>query len=1216
MRNIGNRARILAFLLLIVVLLTLLTYALGNQPSTEPDALTAEERAWLASRVELRVAGDQDFPPFEFVDQGEYRGYNVDLMRTLELELGIPIRLIPMPWSEARAALERGEVDAIQGMKRTAEREAIYGFSTLHLISSQALFVTRDRLDIQRIGDLAGHRVGIQAGDFADEYLAANAPAGTEIIRSRSPNGALGLLMDGHVDAIMVNRYVGLYLIQKSHSQDRFKIVGDPIEPAEYCMVTRRQDQQLLRYLDKGLKAVEASGRKAQINRRWFGEPVGADSAATQIPQQIAWWGTILFVFLLIVLMITYVWSWSLRRQVMARTHQLQDERDFIQALFQTMGDGLVVLDADGHFEMGNRAFYDLIGYSQEELHGRERFWSKPAQNDSPPPPSTDENQLPTESISQHYECRLVHKNGRFIDALVSESMRYSPDGSPQGCIAVYTDITALKKMGEEIRHSLQVQQSLLETAIALQGTLDDEGILHIIADQMERLIPHDSLSFYIVNWEQGMMVPVLARGEHAQAVLADHFPVGSGVMGQIAIKGEAEIVPDMAQDPRAVHIPGTPMDPETMLAVPLVTKEIVLGLLAIYRTTGCVFQPEELELARIFANQAVSALENTRLYAREQQRAAESLMLLDVAQAINSTLDLDLIQVLKVVTQRAAQACEVHRCTIMLLEERGHIKPLMSQLASGEQDLVMWHRFKEEIHLTSVDQIPLLAELIRQRQSRTFLDAELATLPKNWIEPYGIKGLLALPLVSQDQVLGLMLLDYTDETRSFSKEQMHLAQTIAGQVAVAIENARLYTQVQHRAAQLQTAAEVSRRASGILEPGELLQQTVDLVHDRFDLCYVGIFLVDQTGTWTGEPDKWAVLCAGTGEAGTQMLNQGHKLVIGGDSMVGLCITSQQARIALNVGEEVRHFKNPLLPTTRSELALPLISRGQVIGAMTVQSDREETFTEVDIATLQTMADQVANAIENARLYARVQRDIEELRKLDELKSDFVAVVSHELRTPLTSVIAYSETLLQGRVGDLAPQQQRFMEVIRQSAYEQLRIVDDLLDLSRLETGRMTLHLETISLPPIVDKVLHTATPLARAKDQYLANQVPADLPMICADPDRVRQIVLNLVSNGIKFTPSGGHITITAEVMPPDEIKVAVHDTGIGIAPEHQRMIFEKFTQVEKPLTRQYRGIGLGLPITRVLLELHGGRIWVESTPGRGSTFYFTLPMASPASQ
>ncbi|GAB4532537.1 MAG: hypothetical protein Kow0063_13210 [Anaerolineae bacterium] len=188
------------------------------------------------------------------------------------------------------------------------------------------------------------------------------------------------------------------------------------------------------------------------------------------------------------------------------------------------------------------------------------------------------------------------------------------------------------------------------------------------------------------------------------------------------------------------------------------------------------------------------------------------------------------------------------------------------------------------------------------------------------------------------------------------------------------LERERLLKDLERRSNQLQTAAEVSHSATGILNPDELLQRTVDLVKERFGLYYVGLFLIDQTGQWSGEPDKWAVLRAGTGEAGRQMLEAGHKLEIGGESMIGWCVANRQARIALDVGEEAVRFDNPFLPETRSEMALPLIARGQVIGAMTVQSIQESAFSDDDVAVLQTMANQVANAIENSRLFEEQQQ--------------------------------------------------------------------------------------------------------------------------------------------------------------------------------------------------------------------------------------------------
>jgi PAS domain S-box-containing protein len=187
-------------------------------------------------------------------------------------------------------------------------------------------------------------------------------------------------------------------------------------------------------------------------------------------------------------------------------------------------------------------------------------------------------------------------------------------------------------------------------------------------------------------------------------------------------------------------------------------------------------------------------------------------------------------------------------------------------------------------------------------------------------------------------------------------------------------ERERLLADLERRSNQLQTAAEVSHAATGILDPGELIQQVVDLVQERFGLYYVGLFLVDRTGEWAGEADKWAVLRAATGKAGRQMLDVGHKLEIGGESMIGWCVANRQARIALDIGEEAVRFDNPYLPATRSEMALPLIARGQVVGAMSVQSEVEAAFSDEDISVLNTMADQVANAIENARLFEDQQR--------------------------------------------------------------------------------------------------------------------------------------------------------------------------------------------------------------------------------------------------
>lgn len=256
-------------------------------------------------------------------------------------------------------------------------------------------------------------------------------------------------------------------------------------------------------------------------------------------------------------------------------------------------------------------------------------------------------------------------------------------------------------------------------------------------------------------------------------------------------------------------------------------------------------------------------------------------------------------------------------------------------------------------------------------------VQAELTELGIDYIgQP--ARSLLAVPMVAGAQVTGAIVVQDFERQGAYESAHVELLVAIASQAATALENSRLLADVERRALQLQTAAAVSHAASSLLNLDELLPITAELIRNRFDLYYVGIFLLD-------EESKFAVLRAGTGAAGRSMRARGHKLAVGGESMIGWCVANQKARIALDVGQEAVRFDNPALPDTRSELALPLISRNQVLGAMSVQSDREAAFGETDIAVLQTMADQVANAIANARQIVQIQQRVAELATLNQI---------------------------------------------------------------------------------------------------------------------------------------------------------------------------------------------------------------------------------------
>jgi len=247
-----------------------------------------------------------------------------------------------------------------------------------------------------------------------------------------------------------------------------------------------------------------------------------------------------------------------------------------------------------------------------------------------------------------------------------------------------------------------------------------------------------------------------------------------------------------------------------------------------------------------------------------------------------------------------------------------------------------------------------------------------------------GIRSIMVAPLFAGGEVIGTLNIG-KNESHAYTSRDESLIFSISSLVSSTIDNRQLLGQIQRRSVQLETSAEVSRIASTILDTNELLPRVVELIKDGFKLYYVGLFLVDQEGDWTGEPNTWAVLRAGTGEPGRQMLEIGHRLKIGGESMIGTAVNSAEARIALDVGEEARFFRNPYLPDTRSEMALPLISRGEVLGALSIQSENEAAFSQEDITALQTMADQVANAIENAQLFEEAESRAEELTVLNEM---------------------------------------------------------------------------------------------------------------------------------------------------------------------------------------------------------------------------------------
>ncbi|MGE5249230.1 MAG: GAF domain-containing protein [Bacteroidota bacterium] len=419
-------------------------------------------------------------------------------------------------------------------------------------------------------------------------------------------------------------------------------------------------------------------------------------------------------------------------------------------------------------------------------------------------------------------------------------------------------------------------------------------------------------------------------------------------------------------------------------------------------------------------------------------------------------------------------------------------------------------------------------------------------------------------------------------------------------------ESKRVEAVLQRRNTYLAASSEIGRLITSTLDLQTILSRTVNLVAERFGYYHAAIFLVEETRFY-------ANLQEATGEAGKVMKARGHRLAVGSTSVVGEA--SQTGSVVLVNDTEISaiHKHNPLLPDTRAEAAIPLRVGNRIIGVLDIQSVATGAFSEDDIGVLQTLADQVAVAIDNARSYELSLQAVREMREVDRLKSQFLANMSHELRTPLNSIIGFSRVILKGIDGPVTELQQNDLTAIYNSGQHLLGLINDILDLSKIEAGKMDLAFEEVNAADVISSVLPAVMGLIKDKPIRLVKRLPDNLPHVRADPIRVRQILLNLFSNAAKFTDEG-EITVAAalEDDPANgaQVRISVTDTGTGIDEKDQSRLFQAFSQVDDSPTRKTGGSGLGLSISHRLVEMHGGQIGVRSQVGQGSTFYFTLPV------
>ncbi len=480
----------------------------------------------------------------------------------------------------------------------------------------------------------------------------------------------------------------------------------------------------------------------------------------------------------------------------------------------------------------------------------------------------------------------------------------------------------------------------------------------------------------------------------------------------------------------------------------------------------------------------------------------------------------------------------------------------------------------------------------------------------------------MALPLIARELILGA--LDVQSNTAgAFTQEDVAILSTLAGQIAIAIDNAELFTSSVRRADEMRFLFDASRAATAAFaEPevqAERMREIAELLRDKLNALAAAIILFDESGTRlvpysaveSGKPLGIPPYYDFTQPFFKEFAQSYEPLVIKNLAEVRKSASaSTTGKLGLaRLASALRGF----LPEEGSLLLVPLYAAENFVGALGAVKDVPNAFSDDAVRLTQTLGSSLSATIQNARLLRELRAANLRLMELDRVKSQFLANMSHELRTPLNSIIGFSRVILKGIDGPLTEMQQQDLTTIYESGKHLLGLVNDILDQAKIEADRMEFAIAPFPMQEVVKGVASTAVGLLKDKPVRLYQEIEPDLPNVMGDEFRTRQALLNLVSNAAKFTPQGS-ITIACfrtELDGVPMVQVSVTDTGIGIPRDKLDVIFEPFQQVDNNAARQYEGTGLGLPISRKLIEKQGGRMWVESEVGVGSTFSFALPIA-----
>jgi GAF domain-containing protein/ActR/RegA family two-component response regulator len=787
-----------------------------------------------------------------------------------------------------------------------------------------------------------------------------------------------------------------------------------------------------------------------------------------------------------------------------------------------------------------------------------------------------------------------------------------------QTVVAQEADTNLLGAVGQQIGVAIenanlfeqtQIQAAELsvlnEMSRVLSTLLDIEQIIPTIHEYTSRLMDttyffvalynqrNDTVSFpYVIEKGNASSIPPMKK----QRGLTQHV---IDTKEPLLIKENVnEVIKSLGLEHIVVGDPA-----KSWLGVPLILGQEVLGVIATQNADRPhVFNEHHRDLLVSIARQSAIAIQTARLFQSTRRQTEDLAVLNEMSRVLTDVRETD--QVLVYVHEYTSRLMDTNTFFIALYDEGTNNITMPLTIIDGENVEAPSRKLGDGLsdYVIRTGKPLLIEEKTDKKLGELGIPlTHLAELPEtlSW---------LGAPMILGDKCIGVISVQNTTTPRLYNDRHRDLLISIASQAAISLQNARLFAQTEQQLDDLTviqaTTSDLSEYLSFEDVSNSLLRHVVEAVDANSTTLFLlkDDFMVRSATFPVSEDDsKLGEEIPLTNYPLTQTVIETRK---------PLSLSSDDPRLQPHARDSFE------VAGISANATIPMISAEGVIGVISMSRLKPaQPFNEQEINLVLTLANQAAIALENARLYEEQLAAAEQLRELDKLKSQFLANMSHELRTPLNSIIGFSRVIMKGIDGPVSDLQQQDLSAIYNAGQHLLKMINDILDISKVDAGKMELAFEDVNITDVITSVLSTARGLVKDKPIKLATAIEDDLPLLRADSTRVRQVLLNLISNASKFTDEGS-ITVSArrqtDTTGKPAIYISVSDTGMGIAPEDQVKLFEPFTQVDGSPTRKSGGTGLGLSITRLLVELHGGEIGLHSEVGKGSTFYFTLPIDS----